>query len=85
MEIATGAMVPQGTTAIMRVEDSTVDGGLVSGEPRPVVEWRVPGEEAHAGEELFPPGTRITPGLIGLAAACGLRRAQGGAPAPDLA
>jgi molybdopterin molybdotransferase len=71
MEIATGAMVPRGTTAIVRVEDSTVDGELVSGEPRPAIEWREPGEEAHAGEELFPAGTRITPGLIGLAAACG--------------
>lgn len=72
MEIATGAMVPQGATAIVRVEDSTVDGdGLVSGEPRPAVEWREPGEEAYAGEELFAAGTRMTPGLIGLAAACG--------------
>lgn len=71
MEIATGAMVPRGATAIVRVEDSTVDGDLVSGEPRPAVEWREPGEEAHAGEQLFPAGTRITPGLIGLAAACG--------------
>lgn len=71
MEIATGAMVPEGATAIVRVEDSTMDGGRVTGAPRPAVEWREPGEEAHAGEELFPAGTRITPGLIGLAAACG--------------
>src|SRR5262245_28827547 len=37
MEIATGAMVPRGATAIVRVEDSTMDGELVSGEPRPAI------------------------------------------------
>jgi molybdopterin molybdotransferase len=71
MEIATGAMVPRGASAILRVEDSTVDGETVSGAPRPVVEWREPGEEARAGEELFPAGTRVGPGIIGLAASCG--------------
>lgn len=71
VEIATGAMVPQGTTAIVRVEDASVEGSLVKGEPRKVPEWREPGEEAEAGEELFPSGTRINPGLIGLAASCG--------------
>jgi molybdopterin molybdotransferase len=71
MEIATGAMVPKGTTAILRTEESTVDGETVSGTPRPAAEWREPGEEAHAGEALFPAGTRINPGLLGLAASCG--------------
>jgi len=71
MEIATGAMVPRGASAIVRVEDSTVDGETVRGAPRPAVEWREPGEEAHAGEELFPAGTRVSPGIIGLAASCG--------------
>ncbi|GIH08933.1 molybdopterin molybdenumtransferase MoeA [Rhizocola hellebori] len=72
MEIATGAMVPAGTTAILRVEESTERDGLVSGEPRSTKEWREPGEEAQAQEELFAAGTPVTPGLIGLAAACGL-------------
>ncbi len=70
-EIATGAMVPEGTDTILRVEHSTVDGDLVSGTAKELKEWREPGEEAHAGEELFPAGTRVTPGLIGLAASCG--------------
>ncbi|QSB17570.1 molybdopterin molybdotransferase MoeA [Natronosporangium hydrolyticum] len=71
-EIATGAMVPTGTTAIVRVEHATVGAdGRVSGEPRERPEWRLPGEEAHAGEELFPAGTPVTPGLLGLAASCG--------------
>jgi len=71
VEIATGAMVPAGTDAIVRVEDSTVTGGLVSGEPRPHPEWRETGDEAAAGEELLPAGTVVTPGVVGIAAACG--------------
>ncbi|WP_117212653.1 molybdopterin molybdotransferase MoeA [Allorhizocola rhizosphaerae] len=71
MEIATGAMVPVGTTAIVRTEESSRTGDLVDGQPRRVPEWREPGEEARAGEELFPSGTRVNPGMIGLAASCG--------------
>ncbi|MEU1752095.1 molybdopterin molybdotransferase MoeA [Micromonospora matsumotoense] len=72
VEIATGAMVPVGTTAILRIEDSgrTPD-GRVTGTPRPHPEWREPGEEAVAGEELLPAGTPVDPALIGLAASCG--------------
>lgn len=71
VEIATGAMVPRGTTAILRVEHSTLDNGVVNGQARSPAEWREPGEEARAGEELFAAGTRVNPGLIGLAASCG--------------
>lgn len=72
MEIATGAMVPAGTTAIVRVEHATVAAdGRVSGQPREKPEWRQPGEEAAAGEELVPAGAAVTPGLLGLAASCG--------------
>ncbi|QDY11313.1 molybdopterin molybdotransferase MoeA [Micromonospora sp. HM134] len=72
VEIATGAMVPTGTTAILRIEDSgrTPD-GRVTGTPRAHPEWREPGEEAVAGEELLPAGTPVDPALIGLAASCG--------------
>ncbi|MEV1145365.1 molybdopterin molybdenumtransferase MoeA, partial [Micromonospora sp. NPDC049799] len=72
VEIATGAMVPEGTTAVLRVEESTRTAeGLVAGTPRPAPEWREPGEEAYAGEELLPAGTPVDPALIGLAASCG--------------
>jgi molybdopterin molybdotransferase len=72
VEIATGAMVPVGTTAVVRIEDSTVDGEIVvAGQARTMPDWREPGEEAKQGEELLPSGTPITPGVIGLAAACG--------------
>jgi molybdopterin molybdotransferase len=71
VEIATGAMVPEGTAAILRTEHSTLDNGLVSGTARSEKEWRETGEEARAGETLFPAGTTVSPGLIGLAASCG--------------
>jgi molybdopterin molybdotransferase len=72
VEIATGAMVPAGTTAIVRVEESTTGGdGRVTGRPRDKREWREPGEEAAAGEGLAPAGSPVTPALVGLAAACG--------------
>jgi molybdopterin molybdotransferase len=71
VEIATGAMVPTGTEQIVRIEDSTTADGRVSGTARAQPEWREPGEEAHTGEELFPAGTPVTPGLIGVAASCG--------------
>ncbi|SCE75497.1 molybdopterin molybdotransferase [Micromonospora purpureochromogenes] len=72
VEIATGAMVPEGATAVLRIEESsrTAD-GRVDGTPRPHPEWREPGEEAYAGEELLPAGTPVDPALIGLAASCG--------------
>ncbi|MFF5071542.1 molybdopterin molybdotransferase MoeA [Micromonospora olivasterospora] len=71
-EIATGAMVPEGVTAIVRVEESTrTADGRITGRPRPQPEWRRPGEEAYAGEELLPAGTPVDPALIGLAASCG--------------
>jgi molybdopterin molybdotransferase len=72
VEIATGAMVPPGADALLRIEESTRDGaGLVSGTPRAMPEWRLPGEEAHKDEELLPAGTVIDPAVIGVAATCG--------------
>lgn len=72
IEIATGAMVPTGTEQILRVEHSKIDeAGLVYGAPRAIPEWREPGDEATAGEELLPAGVPITPGVLGLAASCG--------------
>jgi molybdopterin molybdotransferase len=71
VEIATGAMVPEGTEAILRVEESTNDDGLVTGTPRDEREWRLVGEEAGAGDVLVAAGTAVTPAVIGLAAAGG--------------
>jgi len=72
VEIATGAMVPAGAEALIRVEESTRDAaGLVSGKPRPQPEWRLPGDEAARGEEILPAGTPVDPAVLGMAATCG--------------
>jgi molybdopterin molybdotransferase len=72
VEIATGAMVPEGVDHLVRVEHSeTPEPGYVTGESRPTRDWRQAGEEASKGEELLPAGTPVTPGVIGLAASCG--------------
>ena len=73
VEIATGAMVPVGTEALIRIEESTRDSGtgLVHGQPRSTPEWREPGDEAHQGEVLLPAGTVVDPAVIGIAATSG--------------
>ncbi|MEV6598971.1 molybdopterin molybdotransferase MoeA [Actinoplanes sp. NPDC051346] len=72
VEIATGAMVPDGAEALIRVEESSRDAaGLVSGKARAQAEWRLPGEEARRGEELLPTGTPVDPAVLGMAATCG--------------
>jgi molybdopterin molybdotransferase len=71
VQIATGAMVPEGAEQTVRIEDSTVNGDVVDGRPRAEPEWRRPGDESLRGEELLPAGTSVTPGVIGLAASCG--------------
>jgi molybdopterin molybdotransferase len=72
--IATGAMLPPLTDHLIRVEDSSLVDGQVTGVPRPVPDWREPGDEASKGEELLPAGTPVTPAVLGLAAACGYDR-----------
>ncbi|GGJ87809.1 hypothetical protein GCM10010123_16730 [Pilimelia anulata] len=77
-EVATGAMLPAGSTAVIRVEEVTRRGDRIHGTPRPagapVPEWRPAGAEAAAGAELLPAGTVVTPAVAGLAAACGYDR-----------
>jgi molybdopterin molybdotransferase len=75
--IATGATVPAGTDAVLRLEDSVRDRAGV----RPVAGWtrgpalrphvRPSGEEARSGDVLLPAGAVVTPPVLGLAAAAG--------------
>ena len=72
VEIATGAMVPVGTEHVIRLESAEVENGSWVTAPLPdKQEWRPTGEEAASGEVLLPPGIRVTPGVLALAAACG--------------
>jgi len=73
VEIMTGAPVPAGADAVVMVEYTSPSGDQVE-----VQRGVVPGEnlvaagaEAHAGDVLLAPGTRIGPAQIALAAAAG--------------
>jgi len=71
--ISTGAQIPPGTTAVLRLEDAARDGESVRA-TRPVPAGRHirrAGEEAPLGAVLAPAGSPVRPALLGLAAAAG--------------
>ncbi|MDH6143220.1 molybdopterin molybdotransferase [Kitasatospora sp. GP30] len=78
-EIATGAQLPPGATAVLRREDGRVSGGpapvartlRATGEPGPGKDVRPRGQECRLDEQLLPAGTLVTAAVLGLAAACG--------------
>lgn len=73
VRIATGAIPPAGTTGVIRRERAQADAdGRITGEVVPGQDLRPAGEEATAGEVLVPAGTLLTPGHLGLMAACGI-------------
>jgi molybdopterin molybdotransferase len=80
--IATGAMIPPGTRAILRSEHGVVTatargpllsvaGNVDAGQPVDGAHIRVEGEEAAAGSLLVRAGTVLTPARLALAAAGG--------------
>ena len=80
--IMTGAEVPAGTWAVVRLEDGSV-GDAATGfpqlslrdglpQPRGGHHIRAAGEEASAGEAVLRRGQVLTPPRLGLAAACGV-------------
>ncbi|MGP4109606.1 molybdopterin molybdotransferase MoeA [Streptomyces sp. 4N509B] len=73
--IATGARIPEGTTAVLRAERGTATGGahgrLRGAQPEPGADIRPRGQECRSGTELLPAGTPVTPAVLGLAAAAG--------------
>jgi len=73
MRIFTGAPVPQGTLCVIRQEDCAASDGKVSAEVllQPGDNIRRRGAVFCLGQELMPPGTRLTAGAIGLLASCG--------------
>lgn len=71
VEIATGARMPPGATAVLRREDGTLDGTALAGAAEPGSNIRPRGEECIAGDLLLPARTRVTPAVVGLAAAAG--------------
>ena len=83
VHIATGAVMPNGATAALKDEESQVDGlsvialdgaaGLLdaTGALPYFHDVRPSGYEAKADEVLIPKGTKLTPAIIGVAAAGG--------------
>jgi molybdopterin molybdotransferase len=74
--IATGAVVPDGASAVLKVERSLLDATGVRPSdhdtaPPPGTHIRAAGEEAARGDVLLPAGTVVTPPVLGLAAAAG--------------
>jgi molybdopterin molybdotransferase len=79
--IATGARIPEGTTAVLRSERAELHGGrlrLAAGAPPhsagPGTDIRPRGQECRTGDRLLPAGTPVTPPVLGLAAAAGYDR-----------
>ncbi|TQN32175.1 molybdopterin molybdotransferase [Haloactinospora alba] len=71
VEIATGARVPEGTTAVLPYELAHHDGHGIVGDITPGRHVRRAGEDVPAGAAVLPEGTRVTPAVVGLAASLG--------------
>ncbi|MEE1788138.1 molybdopterin molybdotransferase MoeA [Streptomyces sp. SP17BM10] len=75
VEIATGAQLPPGATAVLRREHGSTDGALLRDcGPRPATtgqDVRPRGQECRRGEALLSAGTPVDAAVLGLAAACG--------------
>ncbi|MBA2945329.1 molybdopterin molybdenumtransferase MoeA [Streptomyces sp. PSKA28] len=74
IRIATGARVPGDATAVVRSEHGRLDdkGRLhAQREVVPGQDIRPRGQECRTGDQLLPPGTLVTPAVLGLAAAAG--------------
>jgi molybdopterin molybdotransferase len=79
-EIMTGAPIPQGADAVAMVEHVTVeDGGMRLTAARTLKAGEnmvAQGAQAHTGDLLLKAGSRLGPGQIALAAACGFARLE---------
>lgn len=71
VRIATGAVVPQGVSAVLRWEDASVVGNRIDGVVGVGTDIRPAGEEIRVGERIADAGTVVTPALAGFLAATG--------------
>jgi molybdopterin molybdotransferase len=72
--ISTGAVIPDGADAIVRIEDTEPEGGrvLVGREVEPGREIRRAGEDIRAGETVLSAGTRLSAAELGVLASLGV-------------
>ncbi|WP_344524370.1 molybdopterin molybdotransferase MoeA, partial [Streptomyces rectiviolaceus] len=74
VRIATGARIPREATAVIRSEHGLTDDKGRLHPQRDVThgqDIRPRGQECRSGDQLLPPGTLVTPAVLGLAAAAG--------------
>lgn len=71
VEIATGAIVPASTEAVLPYEVCRAEAGVVSGAREARTHIRRAGEDASAGDELVPAGRIVTAAVLGAAAQAG--------------
>jgi molybdopterin molybdotransferase len=74
IRIMTGAPVPDGADAVVRVEDTTeTDGGVeIRVAPKPGANVREAGEDLRSGETVLEPGRLLRPADVGVLASLGL-------------
>jgi molybdopterin molybdotransferase len=73
LRIMTGAMLPEGADAVVRVEDTSEEGGTVQvrAAVEPGTSLRAAGSDLRRGELVAADGRLITPGLVGVLASAG--------------
>jgi molybdopterin molybdotransferase len=76
VRVATGAALPVGADAVVRLEDTEDDGerARFRASPEPGTNIRLAGEDVTRGDLLLRAGTPVGPGQVALAAAEGLER-----------
>ncbi|WP_420000155.1 molybdopterin molybdotransferase MoeA [Streptomyces boninensis] len=74
VEIATGALVPAGASAVLPYEHAAHGTETITGEVKHGRHIRRRGEECAQGREVLPAGTVVSPAALGLAASLGCDR-----------
>ncbi len=82
MRVLTGAMMPPGADAVVKVEDTDAAAGVAELPSRVAVRVPVPsgkdiraaGSDMHQGDHLVAAGTRVTPAVVAVLAAAGHAR-----------
>jgi molybdenum cofactor synthesis domain-containing protein len=80
--IMTGAVIPEGADAVVMIERTQVTGSSVTVEVAVPVgnHIRPPGDDIRAGETVFPAGTVVGPGHLGVLASIGAYEVMGRPP-----
>jgi len=82
MRVLTGAILPPGADAVVKVEDTDAPAGLaelpqvvaVRAAVAPGKDVRRAGDDMHQGDHLLEAGTRVTPAVVAVVAAAGHAR-----------